>query len=181
MTSYHILKMNENHSRTTLPLVFISIFALIYLCSCTNAKSSKKNNTKLPATSHAVQHKKPPSSYNDTLVINNISAVFYNPDSLQLYKIQTITEKRLYETDVHNCFYLMRNARMVLKKYWPHIHVIESSEYRYLLFIKADNSQTCIDLNTKDDMCGIFLFDRKKEPELIDMMNIDTDLGFYFK
>ena len=75
----------------------------------------------------------------------------------------------------------MRNARMVLKKYWPHIHIIETSEYRYLLFIRADNSQTCIDLDTQQDMCGILLFDRKKEPELIDMMNVDTALGFYFK
>jgi len=135
----------------------------------------------MPANSHAVQYKKPSSSFSDTLVINKISAVFYNPDSLQLNKIKAITKKELYETDVHNCFYLMRNARMVLKKYWPHIHIIETSEYRYLLFIKADNSQTCIDLDTKEDMCGILLFDRKKEPELIDMMNIETALGFYFK
>ena len=135
----------------------------------------------MPANSHAVQYKKPSSSFSDTLVINKISAVFYNPDSFQLNKIKAITKKELYATDVHNCFYLMRNARMVLKKYWPHIHIIETSEYRYLLFIKADNSQTCIDLDTKEDMCGILLFDRKKEPELIDMMNIETALGFYFK
>jgi hypothetical protein len=173
--------MSENSSKTTLHPVFILVFVFIYLYSCTDTKSSKKNNTETPATSHAVQYKKPSSSFSDTLVINRISAVFYNPDSLQLNRIQAITKKEIYETDVHNCFYLMRNARMVLKKYWPHIHIIETSEYRYLLFIKADNSQTCIDLDAKEDMCGIFLFDRKKEPELIDMMNIDTALGFYFK
>ena len=173
--------MNENPSKATLLRVFILIWVFIYSYSCTNTESSKKNDTEIPATSRAVQSKKPSSTFSDTLVINRISAVFYNPDSLQLNKMQAITKKELYETDVHNCFYLMRNARMVLKKYWPHIHIIESSEYRYLLFIKADNSQTCIDLDTKEDMCGILLFDRKKEPELIDMMNIDTALGFYFK
>ncbi len=173
--------MNKNSSKTTLHRAFILVFVFIYLYSCTNTKSSKKNNTEIPATSHAVQYKKPTSGFRDTLVINRISAVFYNPDSLQLNKIQAIIKKELYETNVHNCFYLMRNARMVLKKYWPHVHIIETSEYRYLLFIKADNSQTCIDLDTKEDMCGILLFDRKKEPELIDMMNIDTALGFYFK
>jgi hypothetical protein len=173
--------MNENPSKTTLLRVFIFISVVSYLYSCTNTESSKKSNTEIRATSHAVQYKKPPSSFRDTLVINRISAVFYNPDSLQLNKIHAITKKELYETDVHNCFYLMRNARMVLKKYWPHIHIIETSEYRYLLFIKVDNSRTCIDLDTKEDMCGIFLFDKKKEPELIDMMNIDTALGFYFK
>ena len=173
--------MNENPSKATLLRVFILIWVFIYSYSCTNTESSEKNNTETPATSRAVQYKKPSSSFSDTLVINRISAVFYDPDSLQLNKIRAITKKELYETNVHNCLYLMRNARMVLKKYWPHIHIIESSEYRYLLFIKADNSQTCIDLDTKEDMCGILLFDRKKEPELIDMMNIDTALGFYFK
>jgi hypothetical protein len=36
-------------------------------------------------------------------------------------------------------------------------------------------------LDTKEEMFGILLFDRKKEPELVDMMNIDTALGFYFR
>jgi hypothetical protein len=135
----------------------------------------------MPATPGAVQYQKPSSSFHDTLIIDMIAAVFYNPDSLQLHKIQAITKKELYETDVHNCFYLMRNARTVLEKYWPHIHIVETSEYRYLVFIKADNSRTCVDLDTKEEMCGILLFDRKKEPELVDMMNIDTALGFYFK
>jgi len=174
--------MNEDQSRTTLLRVLPLVFVFIHFYSCINTESSKKNNnTEKAATSTAVRYKKPSSSVNDTLIINKISAVFYNPDSLQLNKIQAITKNELYETDVHNCFYLMRNARMVLKKYWPHVHIIETSEYRYLLFIKADNSQTCIDLDTQQDMCGILLFDRKKEPELIDMMNIDTALGFYFK
>jgi hypothetical protein len=172
--------MNENPSKTSLLRVFILIWVFIYSYSCTNTESSKKNKTEIPATPRAVQYKKPSSSFSDTLVINRISAVFYNPDSLQLNKIQAITKKELYETNVHNCFYLMRNARMVLKTYWPQIHIIETCEYRYLLFIKADNRQTCIDLDTKEDMCGILLFNRKKEPELIDMMNIDTALGFYF-
>jgi len=173
--------MNENPSKKSLHLVFILLFVIVYLYGCTNPESVKKKNAEIPPASHPVQYKKPSSSFSDTLVINRISAVFYNPDSLQLNRIQAITKKEIYETDVHNCFYLMRNARMVLKKYWPHIHVIETSEYRYLLFVKADNSQTCIDLDAKEDMCGIFLFDGKKEPELIDMMNIDTALGFYFK
>src|SRR6478735_1741293 len=117
--------MNENSSKTTLLRVFLFTCVISYLYSCTNAGSSKKNNTEKPAASHAVQYKKPSSSFSDTLVINKVSAVFYNPDSLQLNKIQAITKKELYETNVHNCFYLTGNARMVLKKYWPHIHIIE--------------------------------------------------------
>src|ERR1041385_4738962 len=100
--------MNENSSNTTFLRVFISIFALTYLYSCTSTGSSNKKNAETDATSPTVHYKKPSSIFNDTLVINNISAVFYNPDSLQLNKIKAITKRELYETNVHNCFYLMR-------------------------------------------------------------------------
>jgi len=162
-------------------LAFFFIVALS--AGCTGTGPSKKENTgqKKIAPSSPVQYKKPPSGFNDTLVINSLSAVFYNSDSLQLDKMKTILKKEEYETEVHNCFYLMRNARIVMKQYWPQIQIIETSRARYLLFTKADKSRTCIDLNTKNDMCGMFLFDREKDPELVDMMNIDTALGFYFK
>ena len=155
-------------------------FIIGYFISCSgeNKKSNSFENTIEKKDTIA---RKPPSNFSDTIVINFPSAVFYNPDSLQLKKIKEITNKNSYESEVHNCFYLMRNARIVLKKYWPKIHIIETSISRYLLFIKADKKKICIDLNSKGDMCGIFLFDGKKEPELADMMNIDTALGFYFK
>lgn len=151
-----------------------------FLLSCTSPSQPKINKEEKKNKATPVTYKKPPSSFNDTLIVDKKSALFYNPDSLQLEKIKAITPKNLYETDVHNCFYLMRNARMVLKKYWPQIHIIESSKVRYLLFIKENKSKTCIDLNTKGDMCGIILFDKVQDPELCDMMNIDTALRFYF-
>jgi hypothetical protein len=123
---------------------------------------------------------KPTGNFPDTLTIHAPAAVFYNPDSLQLEKIKKIIQKNEFESEVHNCFYLVRNAQIVLKKDWPQVHIIETSRNRWLLFIKDDKSHTLIDLDNKGDMCGLFLFDGKKEPELADMMNIDTALGFYF-
>ena len=156
------------------------VMVLVFACSHpgTSEKMNQQEEPK-PVTT-AVVYKKPPSSFADTLIIQGQSAVFYNPDSLQREKIKEISLKNNYESDEHDCFYLMRNARTELKKYWPQIHIIETSANRYLLFVKADKTKTCIDLNSKGDMCGIFLFDGKKEPELADMMNIDTALGFYF-
>jgi len=69
---------------------------------------------------------------------------------------------------------------MVLKQHWPKVHIVETKTNRFLRFVKKDKSETYIDLNSQGDMCGLFLFDGKKEPELADMMNIDTALGFYF-
>mgnify|MGYP001163238937 FL=1 len=165
-------------------LIFFAITFMILLLffSCSDPETSKKNNPQEQIKSETAPeiYKKPPSSFNDTIIIKGKSAVFYNPDSLQLEKLKNIIPKITYENNIHDCFYQMRNARIVLKKYWPQIHIIEISKARYLLFIKADKSTTCIDLNTRNDQCGIFLFDTRKNPQLVDMMNIDTELGFYF-
>lgn len=163
------------------PLLSGLLFSLIYGTMLSCSQPAKKNNPATISQEHRdTIRRKTPSSFSDTLTIHYPSAVFYNPDSLQLLKIKKTTAKNEYETDVHNCFYQMRNARIVLKKYWPQIHIIETSSNRYLLFEKADNSKILVDLDLKGDMCGLFLFDGKKEPELTDMMNIETGLGFYF-
>jgi hypothetical protein len=124
--------------------------------------------------------KKPVSSFNDTLIINAQAALFYNPDSIQMGKIKQVNEKIIFETIIHDCYYQMRNAHDVIKKYWPQLRIIESSKARYLLFVKKDKSKIRIDLNEKNDICGIFLFDGEKDPVLIDMPNVNTALGFYF-
>lgn len=177
---YCVNKSFQNINITGLTLALLAIQLLL---ACSDQSTSRKKETGKENKPEAlpVVYKKPPSSFNDTLIIDTKSAVFYNPDSLQLEKIKAIRKKDAYETEEHYCIYLMRNAHTLIKKSWPQIHIIETSGARYLLFIKSDDNKICIDLNTKGDMCGIFLFDGKKEPELIDMMNIDTALGFYFK
>jgi hypothetical protein len=74
----------------------------------------------------------------------------------------------------------MRNARMVINKGWPDIKIIETKNVRYLLFKKNNNDARCIDLDAKGDPYGLFLFDRKHDPVLADMMNIDNELSQYF-
>lgn len=82
---------------------------------------------------------------------------------------------------MHDYFYQMRNGRNVVREAWPALTVIDAKNYRYLLFVKRDDSCQCIDLNAKGDLYGIFLFDGRKDPVLVDMPNIKTALGFYFK
>jgi len=123
---------------------------------------------------------KPSSSYSDTVEIDLPSAVFYNPDSIQLEKIKAVTEAGIFESTMHEFFYQMRNSRMVLKKYYPHIKILEVKNARYLLFKKMDAERELIDLNDKNDPFGLFLFDGRQAPRLVDMTNIESELGFYF-
>lgn len=177
------------NSRLTYKLKSLQLAQVLYaivllwtleLFSCVDhpAGNSKANAQK---PSDTIQHKqKPPSSFSDTLRIVNPAAVFFSPDSAQLEKLRKISNRMEFETMTHESFFQMRNARIVLKKNLPPLKIIETSKNRFLLFTKKDGSQTCIDLDKKGEAWGLYLFSPEKEPELIDMMNIDTAIGFYY-
>ena len=154
----------------------------IVLMACSCSSSPEQNNKQVKTDldrKHAIV-KKPPSSFEDTVIIDRASAVFFNPDSLQLEKIKSVNEKNVYGTITHDCYYMMQNARNVIKQHWPRIRIVEVMKVRWLLFVKKDKSKMYIDLNARNNICGLFLFDPKKDPEPVDMPNIDTFLGFYF-
>ena len=158
---------------------FIILFsAILFSCNEQKGNATKANAVTSQEPDHPV---KPPSSYTDTLQIDKEAAVFFSPDSLQLEKIKATTQKMNFESMTHESYYQMRNARIVLKKYRPGLTIMETSKCRFLNFHNRDGSRTCIDLDKKGDIWGIYFFTPGKEPELIDMMNIDTALGFYFK
>lgn len=161
-------------------LLILVIPLVLFVCSC--SESSKKNPAEAEVTlkPKSMIIKKPGSSFNDTVLINAKSAVFYSPDSVQMRKIKSVNENSTFDLLTHNCHYQMENARIVLKKSWPQIKIVEISKIRYLLFQKINKSKVCIDLNDKNDICGLFLFDGKKDPALVDMPNIDTQLNLYF-
>ena len=159
-------------------LISLLIFSLL-TSSCSNSQvKEKKNKGEVEINNQILT--KPPSNYQDTLKIENESAIFYHPDSLQLQKIKKITDKRIFEGQTHEYLFQMRNARIVLKKSWPGIKIIEAKNIRYLKFIRKETNPVVIDLNEKNDMYGLFLFHPGKEPHYADMMNIDTELPFYF-
>ena len=124
---------------------------------------------------------KPPATYSDTLIINFPAAVFYHPDSVQLLKIKAQTNSMIFDGSMHEFFYQMRNARMVIQKTWPHLKITEAKNYRYLLFIGAGNARHYIDLDTKIDAYGLLVFNQKKTPLTVDMMNVETEISFYLK
>ena len=162
----------------------LSIYGMLALflftCSCSEGYKKNISQAQISPKTKSLIIKKPGSDFNDTIVIKAKSAVFSSPDSIQMEKIKRVNEKAIFDMLTHNCHYQMENARMVIKRYWPQIKIIETSTFRYLLFEKTNKSKVCIDLNDKNNICGLFLFDGKKDPVLVDMPNIDTQLGLYF-
>ena len=164
-------------------ILFAVIFCISFSCENNNASNKAKiistdsvNTDKTKKVSH-----KPYSTFQDTLKISKPSAIFYYADSLQLEKIKQQTDSTAYKDLLHVHFYLAQNSRNVIKDAWPLLNIVEAKNFRYLLFMKKDGSNECIDLDKYSEIYGLFLFDAAKSPKLVDMMNIDTELYVYFK
>ena len=158
-------------------IYIVSVLSLTASCSSNPVQDKEK---KASPSSHQVLTK-PPSNFHDTMLIGFPAAVFYVPDSLQLEKIKKLTDSAIFDATMHEYFFQMRNARMSIKRDWPRLKIVEARNIRFLLFKGKDNDSTYIDLNTKNDSHGLFLFQPGKKPRYVDMMNIDTELGYYFK
>ena len=155
-------------------------FAMITMVSVSCSNSVRHNKAGALNDDKNTMLRKPPATFTDTIIIDFPAAVFYNPDSLQHEKIKAITDTMIFKSMVHDCFYQMRNSRNSLQKNWPEIKIVEVRDAGFILFKPANGMNECIDLNKQNDPCGIFLFDGNKKALLVDMMNIDSELGFYF-
>ncbi len=171
------MAMEKSTGRVWTGLVGL-IFLICFIFCAEN--ETRKNPDGLAGGKQEIRHK-PPSSYNDTLSIDFPSAVFYNPDSLQLEKMWAITDSGIMESQLHECYFLMRSSRFSLQSNWPEIKIIELKNARFLLFKHIDGEREYIDLDTRNDPCGILLFDGRKKARLADMANIDSELAFYFE
>ena len=160
-------------------LTIYIVSVLSFTASCSNNHTQDKEEKTSPSKQELLT--KPPSNFQDTMKINFRAAIFYLPDSLQLEKIKELTDSSIFEAAMHEYFFQMRNARMSMKRDWSLLKIVEAKNIRFLLFKGKDNDSTYIDLNTKNDSHGLFLFQPGKKPHYADMMNIDTELGYYFK
>ena len=163
-------------------LIVMGLALLLFpALSCNHAENNKAETKPVSLEIDKKFKPKPGCTYSDTLVINYPAAVFYHPDSLQVLKIKEQTNSMVFDGTMHEFFYQMRNARRVIQKTWPDLKITEAKNYRYLLFAALDNTRHCIDLDTKNDAYGLLVFNRKKPPLTVDMMNVETEVSFYLK
>lgn len=166
-------------------LIFKLVIVIIFTLSLVGNLQSCKQNHNLESQMQHIQvenevQKKPPSYYNDTIIIRDNAAVFYGPDSLQLQVIKSVTDSNIFDGMQHEYFYQMRNAHKILKENWPKIKIIDVQNLRYLTFLKSDGTSVTIDLNLYGDAYGLLIFNTKKSPELVDMTNLENALYNHF-
>jgi hypothetical protein len=161
----------------------ITTIVLIIFIGC---KSSKLNNIDSlgimtnPNEHHPVNIKKPGSSFMDTLIVKGSAVIFYNPDTLQLKKIEVVNIPMVFKSMVHEYYYQQKTAKVDLKNIWPRIQLYDIKNYRFIKFIYRNNNVLVIDLNNINDISGIIVFNGIKQPEQVDMMSFVNDATYYF-
>ncbi len=161
--------------------IIISGISLMLIVSCKgeNKENNKGNVDTLPTRPIKITNK-PGASFSDSIYVKEAAAIFYYPDSLQDARIKAITEPAIYNSTIHEMFYQMRNAKIVIKETYPKLKLIEVTNARYVLVQKKDGQKQIIDLDKYNDARGLILCNGIKEPQLADMTNIETELYRYF-
>lgn len=158
------------------------LMVAISLWSCKeNKKTEVVNQADSIATKPTLVATKPGSSFSDSIQVTEPAAIFYYPDSLQDVRIKAITEPAIYNSSIHEMFYQMRNAKIVIKKTYPNLKLIEVTKSRFIQIKKKDGTFHLIDLDQYNDARGLIMCNAVKAPQLADMTNIDTELYRYFK
>ena len=170
--------MNIQHENRNPINFFPLLLVLLFLNSCSNNVQNKEALSTETDSARSVKGKAS-SSFKDTLDLDFPSAVFFNTDKVQSEKYVESNGKKVFDSIQHDCFYQMKYSRDVLKKYYPEIKITEVINSRYLRFKTINSEYIIIDLD-KYDLCGMFISDGKKSPVVVDMTNVETQLGFYF-
>ena len=158
--------------------IFYSLTFFILISSCREGSKKTLSQQAQPKDSTEL-HKKPASTFQDTLYINSKSVVFYQPDSIQLESIKAVTNPSVFDGSMHEYFYQIRNAHIVLKQNWSQLKIIDSKNVRYLVFVGIDNTRHTIDLDQYNDAYGMFVFNLKKAPILVEMTNLESIIQMY--
>ncbi len=163
-------------------LNLLSILAIvsIALCSCNNEQPEKKgiSTTNSDTSAKATESYDNPR-YIDTLIVDRIAAVFYQPDSNQIAAAIAADGEDDFYTGEDDAMYYLSEARKHLES--VKLKIIDADICKYMKFVYADNSFILIKRDTLKDINGILFFDRVQKPYSPEYLDIDPDYRKYFK
>lgn len=153
----------------------IILFIYLSITSCRENSSVKTTkNIDTPTTLHTSE-----SMDNDTLIINTTTAVFTDPDSLQIEKRKKeIGEENFYAGSGDYIYYL-NSAHEFLDSVKVKTIIVKGT--KIIKFVSYDKSYQLIQTDTLPELWNIFLFNPNKRVKQIDMTIIDEEYKNYFK
>ena len=168
------------------PLFKLLLLYSLTLASCAadektqDFKSSSFDTTQATDTTQQSETKiKKAVITSDTLTIDTKSAVFFQPDSLQIKKrMQEVGEKD-FRAGMDDYIYSINTSAEYLEK--QGLTVVDAKGKKILKFITEDKKFHLIKLDTLQELWGMYLFDPTKKPYYADMTMIEDDYKNYFK
>lgn len=116
---------------------------------------------------------------NDTLVIENRSAIIYEPTDERINKLKKeVGEEDFYIAADDYLFYLNDSYKYLESQ---KMKIVMTKNDKVLKFILADKSITTIKLDLEKEIWGIYLFDPKQKPKKIDMTATADEFKEYTK
>lgn len=152
--------------------------ASLILFSC-KADESQTSGKEVQVVVTKEPFKKLKGLYEDTLNITLPAAVFFYPDTLQWQGFFAY-DSSVAGSVAHEFENMMHVSHQSLIQFWPKVNVYECRQAKYLRIQNALQTDTMINLDTINDLWGLILFEKGKQPIPADMMNIDTVLEDYF-
>jgi len=161
---------------------YLPLLALI-LTACTKKESTTKNLDpndsstilKTPDRQKRVFNKQE----SDTMTITSKTAVFYVPDNKRIEERKKAVGEEAFMMGADDYLFYLNNSQEFLEKQKLTVNITEHE--KILQFILTDKSKVYVKLDTLQELWGIFLFDPRTAPKLIDMVTIEEEYQKYYK
>ena len=115
----------------------------------------------------------------DTLTIDRKTAVFYQPDSLQMEKRMKKVGEADFRAGADDYIYYVNTSAEYLEK--EGLPVLDAKNKKYLKFVLANKRVQVIKLDTLEELWGMYLFDPKKKAYAADITIIEDEYKSYYK
>ena len=160
--------------------------ALFTLISCNQMVNNKEENlnTKTTISEKKVENKKignTETSKNkiDTIVIKNQTAIIIEPTDKQIEKRKKeVGEEDFYIGADDYMWYLNESTETFRKN---KLNVLSIKNGKIIKFEMENGNNAILELNGKDELWQIYLFDPKLKPKKIDMTASENEYKTYFK
>ncbi len=115
----------------------------------------------------------------DTIIIKSICAVIFEPSEISIVKLKNEGgEENFYIAADDYLFYLNESNKFIEKQ---GIKIVQTKNDKILKFVSNDKTETIINLNSENEIWGIYLFDPKLKPKKIDMTSTEEEIKKYIK
>ena len=162
------------------------VLALFTLISCNQTVNQKEENlnsittiSEKKVSTKKINNTKSSKNGIDTVVIKNQTAIIIEPTDKQIEKRKKeVGEEDFYIGADDYMWYLNESTETFRKN---KLNVLSIKNGKIIKFEMENGNNAILELNGKDELWQIYLFDPKLKPKKIDMTDSENEYKTYFK